>query len=208
MRPTKGIILPGMGADSRMYNHHAYERLVNIRFLNWPTYQGETSIPQLASRIITEYSLEGDAIIGGSSLGGMVACEIAKQISVRHLLLIGSTNTPARVNPLLLKMSTLSDLVPLQTLQYVSGKLPSSTNKNVYMMFQEADPSFIRMMCKAVFEWEGNSKLDCPVSAIHGLDDHVISPPSDTETKLLPAGHLLAITHPNEVAAFIEEAIR
>jgi hypothetical protein len=42
MRPTKGIILPGMGADARMYSHHAYERLVNIRFLNLPTYQVET----------------------------------------------------------------------------------------------------------------------------------------------------------------------
>lgn len=93
-------ILPGMGADSGMYSG-AWRALPEARFVDWPDYQGEGSLEEVAERIVGQYEIRDGAILVGSSLGGMVACEIARLRSVDQLVLIGSAKKKEEVSDLL-----------------------------------------------------------------------------------------------------------
>ena len=191
-----------MGADSRMYSHPSYQTLKNVKFINWPSYKNEQSITQLASRIIIEHNISKNQNIGGSSLGGIVACEITKQINVNSLFLIGSTQSPANINISLKKLSNFSKYAPIKLIQFLAGKTSVYTGNIVLEMFNEANHNFIKNMSKAIFEWSGNMLPNCKVYAIHGKHDTVIRPPKGDVT-LINGGHLIAITHANEVAKFI-----
>ena len=195
-----------MGADCRMYSDPEYRKLDNIEFINWPSYKGEKTVSQMALRVITENKISKNQNIGGSSFGGIVASEIAQQLPVNKLILIGSTTTSARVNNLLKSLSNFSNHAPVKLVQFLVGKAPMSYNNALLKMFEETDPNFIKNMSKAIFEWSGNINPGCELCVIHGMYDKVIKPPKEPVT-LIKGGHLIAMTHPKEVSSFLKNTL-
>ncbi len=49
-------------------------------YIDWPKYRGEKTLSDLAARIISENEIISSDIIAGSSMGGMVALEIADKL--------------------------------------------------------------------------------------------------------------------------------
>ncbi len=72
------LILPGMGATAAMYNGLKHKLGFRVNFLNWPEYRGEKTYAEVARRVIEEEKIGTGDVVGGSSLGGMVALEIAQ----------------------------------------------------------------------------------------------------------------------------------
>ena len=201
----KTIILPGMAADSRMYADPAYDKLSGVLFSDWLPYKGEQSIPEVAARIIEEKNIQENYIVGGSSLGGIVAAEIANKIKVQKLILISSTLSPQYINPVLRTLSSLADIAPLQLVQTFAGKASLSLKNSLLEMFSKSEGSFIRTMCRAIFEWKGNVRPACEVCHIHGARDKVIYPPPHGAEIIPDGGHLIAMTHSVSVSAYIEK---
>ena len=192
------FLLPGMGADHRMYSAPAWHTLPNSRFLDWPEHRGEDSIAAIADRVIAEAGInDGDTIIG-SSLGGIVGCEIANRLRLHSLVLIGSAQSPSEISTLLALLHPLAALAPLDFIRLSAGKLPDELCE----MFVDSQAGFIRAMCRAIFEWPGLDPLRIRPLCLHGRNDHVIPPPADADL-LLDAGHLLAMTHAEECVAFL-----
>lgn len=109
-----------MGLTSNMYRSHLRE-LSNAVFHNWPKYKGESSIPELTTRLIGEHSIQkGDTVVG-TSLGGIVACEIANQIELEKLLIVGSAVSKEKINGLLKLINPLIDFAPLQSVRISLG---------------------------------------------------------------------------------------
>ncbi|MFC1885280.1 alpha/beta fold hydrolase [Thermodesulfobacteriota bacterium] len=204
----KAIILPGMGADSDMYADSSYENLQDVYFSDWPSYGGEKSISDLAERIIDENNIQENQIVGGSSLGGIVAAEIAKIVKVEKLILIGSTLITKSINPVLKNLSRLADIAPIDLIQIFAGKVSLSIENRLLEMFSKSDSSFIRAMCKAVFEWEGNPESKCEMAHIHGAKDKVIFPPKHNAKIIEDGWHLIAMTHSREVSEFIRKNVQ
>lgn len=198
----KTYILPGMGADSRMYSQLAYQGLRNVEFINWPRYKNEQSIVQIASRVIKENGIKPYQNVGGSSFGGMVAAEISKHIPLNALFLIGSALTADKVNPLLKRMAFLTEYVPFATCRFLIDNMRFLDNKLVLKMLRDSQHEYIRAMSKALFKWPGNPNPTCRIYAVHGANDRVVFPPDGTTT-LLDAGHLIAMTHAEQVASFL-----
>ena len=96
----KTILLPGMGANSKMYPVEKYSILQDVVFADWPKYNGEETLEAMAQSIIHHYDISSEMAVGGSSLGGMVAIEIAKLTDIKHVILIGSARNPENINPL------------------------------------------------------------------------------------------------------------
>ncbi|MFC1523590.1 hypothetical protein ACFL6N_02240, partial [Thermodesulfobacteriota bacterium] len=95
-----------------MYSE-AFRKLNGVKYVNWPAYNNEKSISVVSQRIIHENSIQPNDIVGGSSLGGIVAAEISRQINLSKILLIGSTLTPDSVNPILKTFGKYSEIIPL-----------------------------------------------------------------------------------------------
>ncbi len=193
-------VLPGMGADHRM-SPPPWRRIPGSVFLDWPRGVQADSITGVAARVAQDASISDGAILVGSSLGGIVACEIAKIRRLERLFLVGSARRKEEVSSLLRFLHPLIDLTPITFVQRACSKLPSE----VCSMFSSSEPAFIRGMCRAIFHWEGLPDGWVDVRRIHGRHDHVIPPPSDGEI-LLDGGHLIAMSHAEECVRAIEEA--
>ncbi len=185
---------PGMGATNEMYGG-PWRELSDSEFHDWPKSKGETSIGELAQRLILEQGIrKGDTVIG-TSLGGIVACEIANQIDLEKLVLIGSAVCQEEISRLLKRLHPLIDFAPLQFIRLSAGSLPSDLSG----MFSRSDPEFIRNMCKAIFRWEG-LKVGVKLQRIHGKHDRVIPLPEGVSSPIA-GGHLIVMTHAAECIA-------
>ena len=204
----KTIILPGMGADSRMYPGKDYERLADVAFVEWPKFTGQKTIEDVARSVIGEYRIDKQCIIGGSSLGGMVALEIAKSVGIAKVLLIGSATNPSYVNPTLEKLSALAELTPLKLIQTFVGKANLSGMHIALSMFEQADPDFIKAMCKAIFRWEGKGDYKGEICQVHGSEDKVIFAPQADVQIIEGGGHVISMTHGHIISEFLERTIR
>jgi pimeloyl-ACP methyl ester carboxylesterase len=194
-------LLPGMGADGRMFPD-AWRTLENSSIIEWPTYDGERSIAALAKRVLAEHSIQAEDTIVGCSLGGMVACEIAKMKPVSSLVLIGSAITKNEISSLLSILHPLIDFTPLTFLQRCAAKLPADAAQ----MFSASDPGFIRAMCCAIFEWDGLTEVPSNLVRIHGRRDLVIPVPSGIQ-HILDGGHLISMTHSQDCVRIIRNEI-
>jgi pimeloyl-ACP methyl ester carboxylesterase len=201
----KTIILPGMGANSNMYPKEKYNKLQDVIFANWPKYDGELSVEEVAKKVIDIHQINNEMVAGGSSLGGMVAIEIAKIVGITKVILIGSATNSDYINPLLQKLSGLAEITPVKIIQVLTGKVNQYASNEPLSMFEESDSNFIKAMCKALFKWEGLGKFNCDVCQIHGEKDLVIFPPKNNVKIILGGGHLISITHAEEVANFINK---
>mgnify|MGYP001606039526 CR=1 FL=1 len=182
-------LLPGMGADQSMFAG-PWHSLNNYRLIDWPPFAGETSIHAIAKRIVTEQRVQRNDTLVGISLGGIVACEMAKIAAVGNLVLVGGAKEKEEISGFLSLIHPLVDLAPLTFIQRLSGKIPS----DVAQMFSRGQADFIRAMCRAIFEWEGLGSLPVKLLRIHGRKDRVIPLPEDVQ-HVLDGGHLIAMTH-------------
>lgn len=171
-------------------------------FLDWPSYRGEKSIAEMARRIVLEHQIIPGSTVIGSSLGGIVACEIGQQIKLKKLILIGSAKQKDEINGLLTLLHPLIDLTPIQFIQRATGKIPSEISQ----MFSQSEPEFIRAMCKAIFTWNGWNPESGELIRIHGRNDHVI-PLSNGVQYVLDGGHLLAVKNASECVKIIQEIL-
>lgn len=188
---------PGMGATSSMYGE-SWRSLFEARFHDWPQWKNEKTIQDIALRLVKEHHIKaGDTVIG-TSLGGIVACEIANHIKLERVVLIGSALNKKEINKVLSLLHPLVNLTPLSFIKMSAGKLPCELTK----MFSHSDPAFIRNMSKAIFTWEGY-KGEVPVSRIHGKRDYVIPLPEKTD-HVVHGGHLIAMQHPLECIKYVK----
>jgi hypothetical protein len=198
---NKWHILPGMGASSAMYNALRHMLDFDVNYINWPHYGGEKTYKEVAQTIIKNHRIANGDVIGGSSLGGMVALEIGRLVQPRAIILIGSAMTTNEVQGLLTLLSPLATFTPVSVIQALIGK-----HKNlVSSMFADADPEFIRAMCMYLQQWPGYTGKADIIYRLHGKQDHVIPCPMDGATVVENAGHLIAMTHVAETAAFMQK---
>ena len=199
-------ILPGMGAAASMYGA-PFRRLAGVQYLDWPPYREERTIHDIALRIAGEHRIGASDTVGGSSLGGIVAAEIARIVALEKIILIGSTLVPGSISPILKKLSALSENAPVGLMQMFAGATCALYENQLLQMFRSSSSLFMKAMSQAVFAWDGNPNPSCPVAQIHGAQDRVIYPP-ETRAVILPdGGHLIALTHAREVAAFVAEEV-
>ena len=191
------FMLPGMGADSGMFAG-SWRHLPDTVFIDWPSYQGEQTLTEIAGRIVTLYDIPDGAVVIGTSLGGMIACEIAKLRRLRRLVLIGSAVHPKEINTLLTTLRPLAKYAPVDLLQMLATSAPGELAR----MFTRTDPEFIRTTLQAIFTWTGIDSAQPSPLRIHGKHDRVIPPPDHADL-ILNGGHLIAMTHALECCDFI-----
>jgi pimeloyl-ACP methyl ester carboxylesterase len=198
------LILPGMGATAAMYNGLKHKLDFEIAFLNWPVYRGEKTYADVARRIIKEHDIGKEDVVGGSSLGGMVALEIAQLSNVKAIILMGSALRRKEVQTLLSLLAPLAKAAPITIIQALVGKQRNLVSR----MFADSDPEFMRAMCSYLPSWSGYDGPVEKVHRLHGKKDHVIPCPISGCEVVETAGHLLAITHAAETAAFLQRVNR
>lgn len=193
-------LLPGLGATSALYSGYSFP--FTAQALEYPCPPGPgCSFDGYAAFLIRQYGIRaGDCLIG-VSLGGMLACEISKQVRIAKLTLISSGTQREHLHPWLTRLSFLGPYVPWAQIQRVMRPLPglSEARRQAVAMFREADPDFVRWACSCAADWPGLVEHEDLVS-IHGDCDLVFPIRRQrVHHTIKGGGHLMVISQRVEI---------
>ncbi|HEX7152937.1 MAG TPA: alpha/beta fold hydrolase [Thermoanaerobaculia bacterium] len=206
-------VLSGIGGDARLFN--AQRAVRDIRVIEWlPPASPDEPLTHYAARLARELRSTASFDLGGSSFGGMVALELARHLTPRHVYLFGSCRTPQAVAPMLRALRHLAAAMPdrllhpprlLQPLvaRWFGATAPAHVDLFAGML-AATPPSFIRWASRAVFSWPGVPELPMPIHHIHGTGDRLIPVHRvNPDLVVAGAGHLLNLTHAGAVNDFL-----
>jgi pimeloyl-ACP methyl ester carboxylesterase len=210
------VLLPGLGADRRLFQEQAAALPVPVIVPDWPAPGPGESLPGFARRVAER--LPGPVgVIGGASFGGMVALEAATLLQPKAVVLLGSCTTPAAVAPTLRWLGRFFVRLPERCfrprpwaaplLQLMFGQLRSAERRLFWDMVSVVPPGFIRWGCQAILSWLPTAP-GVPVFHLHGSADRLIPVRRVRPTQTLEsAGHLLNLSHPIETTEFIARVL-
>lgn len=212
------ILLPGLGADWRLLEpqRQAFPQLVVPA---WIPPQKNESLRHYAARMAETVSpsRDGPLILGGVSLGGMLAYEMARYLKPDALVLIASCRTRRGLRLVYRGARWLLPLVPVQAwdvAKLLSGPVvriglgvPPGQKDVALTMFKEMDSRFMHWALRAVLRWKPTRLEGIRVLHIHGRRDLLLPAwRAEADVVIPDGGHMLNVTHADEVNALIREA--
>lgn len=196
-----------MGADHRLYRRCP---VVGGIALDWITPQSDEDLAGYAARLAAGAGIaDGDAVVG-TSLGGMVAWEIARIRRLRLVVQVSSVTGPREMAVWLRRLAAAGTLAPWGLLRprWLPG-LDDDRQLCVEMLHQ-SDPGFLRWAAGRIAIWPG---VMLPASQrtmrIHG-DQDVLFPIGRQHgiDLVVPGGdHLMILPRGEAVAAAINAAL-
>lgn len=211
------ILLPGMGADARLFapQREAFPQLVVPPWIE--PRRGE-SLAAYAERFARHIDPGVECFIGGASFGGFVAVEAARHLRAKGCFLIGSVRGPEELPSWIRALRPgrwLLPAIPFSLARVFAGLglaaggwAVSPASRQLLRQFADTDAAFLRWACGAVLTWTTPAGIDVPIHQIHGERDHVLPARRTRADVIVPgAGHVLSLTHAGEVNRFIRERL-
>lgn len=211
------VLLPGLGADPRLFGPQE-QAVPGLFSLAWPESRPNDTLPSYAARIAARLPRAESLVLGGSSFGGMVALEIAARIRPRAVILLGSCTSPRAIAPWIrgatpwLRTAPTACFRPRRWGLSLAGPIFGDAGRDhqalAWSMVRGIDPAFLKWGIGAILTWRP-TPVQVPVRQIHGSRDHLIPLRNVRPDRVIPgAGHLLTLTHAEEVNAFLLEQLR
>lgn len=204
--------MPGMGGDERLYASQkaAFPQLEAPR---WILPRKGERLPDYARRFAGQLAGEPVAILGGTSLGGIVAYEMASVLRPRSVVLLGSVSARESLPFWLRAALSAGRRVPGPVVKRVALLPPAvhllgprgHRDRVLFAaMLRDSDARFLAWAIRALSDWRTPASPACRIVAIHGDRDYIFPPWLVHADHLLPgAGHLLTLSHPEEVNAHL-----
>jgi pimeloyl-ACP methyl ester carboxylesterase len=211
----KLYMIPGTGTDHRMFTPQL-EAFPNIIIPTWlPPLNLKEPLESYAKRLTGAIDVSSPFILGGVSLGGMIAQQMALTLKPKGLILISTAGDSKSLSLLFRLSGKLTRFTPdfivklMFTILSASVAYTSLRHKEIYaQMLKDMPPTLIRWQSGAATHWRLKEPLGIPVFHIHGGKDPVIPVQNVKAQVIVPdGGHLINITHEKQVNKFIEESL-
>ena len=208
------ILLPGLGADRRVFEPQraVFPDMVVIERIE--PHERE-SLEGYATRLAGRFEDPARPyVLGGSSMGGMVALEMARSLRPAAVVLIGSASTGRAVRGWLQAVERASRPLPDWSIEVgrmlapIGSPLFSSAgpvNRRLFLdMLADTPTGFLRWASRAIIGWDPESLPDVPIHRLHGSRDHIIRPPAPDHAEIVAgAGHLVNLSHPERTNSWL-----
>ena len=182
-----------------------------------PVRKGE-SLREYALRMAGEIGLEPGDVIGGVSLGGMLALEMAKAVDVLGVVVIASATHPRFIRKRFKMWAPIAAWVPEAVIRRIFTLIPRILAlQNMLSPEGQAlladimgkfPPSLLKAFPMMIMRWPG-----CVPPArfrhIHSDGDWLIRPNGDPATLTILPGrnHLITVSHPQAVRDLVMQAV-
>jgi pimeloyl-ACP methyl ester carboxylesterase len=216
-RPINLVMLPGVGADERLFGPQL-EAFPAMTIPPWIEPCGGESLPDYAGRLARSIDAQRPLVVGGVSFGGMVAYEMARHLPVDGVVLIASCRTRAGIRSSLRGLRWLHRLLPASSVRLVRPfapwgvrvlwQVPAAYRRLCIDMFNDCDPRFLKWALQAILNWTPSAAPDVPVHQIHGQRDRVIPAATVAADQFIAdGGHLINLTHAAVVNRFVQGVV-
>ncbi len=208
-------LIPGMGSDHRLYDHCDLQH-GQIHYLDWVPAAGSKSLAEYATIMAQKITTENNILIG-SSMGGMVTVELARQVQPMAAILISAPTgrhefpqilkwfdrlkihraiTPTQ----LMKISTLADLF--------MGFKTKEQRALFYEMLRENGADFLHFSVDAVLGWKNTTPPTCPFIQILGTEDKLFKASRiQNAITIEGGGHFTALEKSSEISQIVNEYV-
>ncbi|MEM7811917.1 MAG: alpha/beta hydrolase [Planctomycetota bacterium] len=233
MTDTQLLLLPGLGADARLFapQRRAFPDLLTPA---WPPLRGRESLAEYSVRCAEEWCLGSRRVIdtgrpfylGGVSFGGQVAIEMGRHLDglgtpPAGVFVLSGCRSREAVTELFRLQQSLGSVVPnalaavtiagpIATMFVSLDGLDGEAAEVVRAMAKDVDVPLLKRFADAAAKWDLNAaearSLPFPVHQIHGEKDRIIPMrKGDPDRVLAGGGHLINLTRADDVNAFLAE---
>ncbi|MBN2024252.1 MAG: alpha/beta fold hydrolase [Pirellulales bacterium] len=214
--PIQLVLLPGLGADARLFRPQA--AVFGVVVPPWIPPRRSESLPDYAERLAGTVDVRRPFILGGVSIGGMIAYEMARHLQPDALVLIASCRKRESLPPWHRLLGGLAPAAPDFALAAAKRLAPVALwglrrftpdqRRLLAAMFRESDNDFLRWGLGAIARWRPSPPADVPTFQIHGLADRMIPASRAPADRTIPGGaHLINLTHADQVNAWLAEVM-
>lgn len=161
-------LIAGLAADTRVYDRIDLASFEVVK-VQWLIPDVSDTLSTYAQKIINQYNINHNSIIIGNSLGGMIAIEIAKQITLEKVILISSIKTIDEA-PAYFKLFR-----DMPIYNFIPGKIFSSLDFLVELFFGEMDKADIDLFQDMQKKWTPET-LKWAMGAVLHWDNKIIPP--------------------------------
>lgn len=196
------VLLPGLAGDAQMWRSQL-DALARWRPVVTDVHSRHASIPEMASALLSEH--EGDLVLCGASMGGMLAMETARQAPERvaGLALLGTNANP--------ETPSMRELRESAIVLFEQGRLAEVIEPNVAMAFhpdQARDDALVNAYLEFVYR-AGAAQLVAQNRAVVTRPDARNHLPQVSCPTLVMCGdtdRLAPLMHSQEIASLIPGA--
>ncbi len=214
----KWVLIPGLGVDHR-YFANIIDLLGDYQVLKFETPGDGETIEHYAERLRRQIHADPGApqiVLGGVSFGGMLASIMCQQVNPVALVLMSSTTRPEALRGSVRAFEWLSRIWPETFAKWLYGlggrtlgwldPVPPQQVEHFQEIVRDADIQHTRACGRMIMGWRQAPPITCPLFHLHGSRDlllpvHKVQPTHVVEG----AGHIMNLTHPHELRAFIQE---
>lgn len=206
-------LLPGVGCDARLFSQLDLGG-VEMKVLEWPPFPKGCTLAQLAAKLRPLVDASEPHILGGVSMGGMVAQELALLTNPQKVILI-STWTGPQEFPAYVRVAKALGLAHLISgfsmratwpFKMMLGRRDKATDQLLFEMAIKQTGTKIRHGVEAVLRWEG-SRWNGPVVRIQGNSDRVTPLRFPVDYMVQGGPHIMVLVRASEVSSAIRAAV-
>ncbi|MEH0158728.1 alpha/beta hydrolase [Limibacter armeniacum] len=217
------FFISGLGTDRRTYSRLKLDFEERIVYVDWLVPEKRDTMQSYAQRLVEKYGMRENAIIVGTSFGGMLASEISKIINNPLNILIASASHKNELMawlPIVTKLR-LNKVVPkgmftrpgrfTERLMGVPNNVKSGYLREGVEMFRQMikdmHPDFIWWGIDSVVNWKHDERLP-NIIKIHGDRDKLIPIYNQPDDYLIKGGsHFLVWTRAKEVSEILNKVV-
>ncbi len=183
-----------------------------------PILKGE-SLREYAARMAKEIGLAPGDIIGGVSLGGMLALEMSRLVDVAGLILIASATHPRHIRKRFKLWAPIAEWVPRSVIRRIFTLIPRILAlQNMLSPEGQAlladimggfPPNLLQTFPMMILRWPGCDP-GVPYRHIHAQGDWLIRPSGDPAAMTILPGrnHLITVSHAKVVRGLVMDAVQ
>lgn len=208
--------LPGLGTDHRLFER--CDLGAPVTWLDWPVMSAGTTLADYARSLAAQVNAAEPHAFVGTSMGGMVAQELALITKPRRVVIISSWKGPAERPPYINLLGALraevlvndffmKHFVPtVRMMRWKLGMESKGSQLLVQRMMERWSAVQLRVMIHACLTWKGVNASG--VVHIHGDRDALMPVRLIRDPVVIAAGtHLMVYTKAQEVSAAVRSAI-
>jgi pimeloyl-ACP methyl ester carboxylesterase len=165
---SRVFLIPGLGADSRIYKNIRLDRHEIIP-VNWIEPALNDTLADYAQKIISQYNITANSIVVSNSLGGMVAVEIANKVKLDKVIIISSIKSVAEAPGYfsVFRNVPLHKIIPGKLFNSMGfmvkplfGKMADEDAALFIDMLKNTSPIFARWAMGAILNWKNTTIPD------------------------------------------------
>lgn len=215
----KLFFISGLGADSRAFEKiQKFEGYENV-FLDWIPNLPEETFSNYITRLLANHKADENDVLIGLSFGGLAAIEIAKQTSIKKVILLSSFKDKNGLKPHLqfLLNLRLYHIIPNFKLKFFDkqavkgfGNVSAEAKEGLMEMMRDTNPKLVKWSLQQIRKSNYSKNNNIKLFNVLGLNDELVQKwelPS-SNFYINNGGHLMVYENAKEVNSILKKILQ